>query len=354
MAGRWPTALGRARLILFGVLIRAVSFVVMGFATVPWLLLLSGLLAALGGALFDAPIRATLATLAPEEELTAVYGRLGILQNVARTIGPLIGAYLIRFDFQMVGLAAAAFFLLAFFITLLFLPPISVCSEAADGARRAAAGRRRPVVRRLHLTHDGLLVHVGAVVHRHAAGNSRPDRPGQQRRHDVHHQCRAGHRAASAGAARDGAPSAADGDHHPRRGRHGAGDGADWPWARAWSSFYVGLFFFSLGTVLAMPNAQTVTAEMSDERARGAYFGVSSLAMAVGGGLGHILGGTLVDVAAARGTPALPWLVFAGAGLLSAVGLSAVLLVAPRRPAAPLPRHRLRAFTQRSQRTPRS
>ena len=86
--------------------------------------------------------------------------------------------------------------------------------------------------------------------------------------------------------------------------------------------FYVGLFFFSLGTVLAMPNAQTVTAEMSDERARGAYFGVSSLAMAIGGGLGHIMGGTLVDVAAARGTPALPWLVFAGAGLLSAVGLA--------------------------------
>jgi DHA1 family multidrug resistance protein-like MFS transporter len=87
-------------------------------------------------------------------------------------------------------------------------------------------------------------------------------------------------------------------------------------------AFYGGLFFFSLGTVLAMPNAQTVTAEMSDDRARGAYFGVNSLAMAIGGGLGHILGGTLVDVAAARGAPALPWLVFAGAGVLTAVGLA--------------------------------
>ena len=106
------------------------------------------MLAALGGALFDAPIRATLATLAPEEELTAVYGRLGILQNVARTIGPLIGAYLIRFDFQMVGLAAAGFFLLAFFITLLFLPPISVCSEpqTVRAGLRLAAGDRAVVV----------------------------------------------------------------------------------------------------------------------------------------------------------------------------------------------------------------
>ena len=43
--------------------------------------------------------------------------------------------------------------------------------------------------------------------------------------------------------------------------------------------------------------------------------------MAVGGGLGHILGGSMVDVAAQRQLPALPWLVFGGVGLLSAVGL---------------------------------
>ena len=146
--GALADRVGPRRLILLGVLIRAASFIVMGFATVPWLLLLSGLLAALGGALFDAPIRATLATLAPEEELTAIYGRLGILQNVARTVGPLIGAYLIRFDFQMVGLAAAAFFLLAFVITLLFLPPVSVCSEpqTVRAGLRLALGDRAFVV----------------------------------------------------------------------------------------------------------------------------------------------------------------------------------------------------------------
>jgi DHA1 family multidrug resistance protein-like MFS transporter len=86
-------------------------------------------------------------------------------------------------------------------------------------------------------------------------------------------------------------------------------------------AFYVSLFFFSLGSVLATPSAQTVTAEMADDRARGAYFGVGSLAMAVGGGLGHILGGSLVDMAARRQVPALPWLVFAGVGLASAAGL---------------------------------
>ena len=55
---------GPRRLILTGIMIRTVSFVVMGYAAQPWVLLLSGFLAAVGGALFDAPQRATLATLA--------------------------------------------------------------------------------------------------------------------------------------------------------------------------------------------------------------------------------------------------------------------------------------------------
>jgi DHA1 family multidrug resistance protein-like MFS transporter len=86
---------------------------------------------------------------------------------------------------------------------------------------------------------------------------------------------------------------------------------------------YATLFFFSLGTVLVMPNTQTVTAAMADERARGAYFGVSSLALAFGGGLGHVIGGWLVDTAARIGWSPLPWLVFALVGAASAVGLAA-------------------------------
>jgi DHA1 family multidrug resistance protein-like MFS transporter len=319
--GALADRIGPRRLILLGVLIRAVSFVVMGFATVPWLLLLSGLLAALGGALFDAPIRATLATLAPEEELTAVYGRLGILQNVARTIGPLIGAYLIRFDFQMVGLAAAAFFLLAFFITLLFLPPISVCSEpqTARAGLRLAAGDRAFVIFTLLMmgfwfmwvqlsiampleiraltgqdSSVGLMFTISAVL---AIVLQAPALRLTERHLQPTVTIILGVVIMALG-----------------MGLIGLG--------HSLVVFYAGLFFFSLGTVLAMPNAQTVTAEMSDDRARGAYFGVNSLAMAIGGGLGHILGGTLVDVAAARGAPALPWLVFAGAGVLTAVGLA--------------------------------
>lgn len=319
--GALADRIGPRQLILWGVFIRAVSFAVMGFATVPWLLLLSGLLAALGGALFDAPIRATLATLAPEEDLTAIYGRLGILQNVARTVGPLLGAYLIRFDFQIVGLAAAGFFMLAFVITLLFLPPVSVCSEpqTVRAGLKLALGDRAFVMFTLLMmgfwfmwvqlsiamplqirTLTGQDSSVGVMFTISAVLAIVLQTPALRL---------SGRYLRSAATIILGVVAMAVG-----MALIGLGGLAE---------FYGGLFFFSLGTVLAMPNSQTVTADMADERARGAYFGVSSLAMAIGGGLGHVLGGSMVDLAATSEAPALPWLVFAAVGMLTAAGLVA-------------------------------
>jgi len=313
---------GPRRLILLGVLIRAASFVVMGFATVPSLLLLSGVLAALGGALFDAPIRATLAALAPEQELTAIYGRLGILQNVARTIGPLIGAYLIRFDFQIVGIASAGFFLVAYFVTLAFLPPVSVCSvepqSAIGGLMMAARDRAFALFTVLMMGFWFMWVQLSIAMPLEVrALTGRDSSVGVM------------FTVSAALAIALQVPALRLTERHFRplativlgvvamaigMGLIGLSQNL--------TVFYVALFFFSLGTVLATPNTQTVTAEMADDRARGAYFGFNSLAMAVGGGLGHILGGTLVDVAAARQTPGLPWAVFAGVGLLTAAGLA--------------------------------
>lgn len=311
---------GPRPLILSGILIRTISFVVMGYAAEPWVLLLSGFLAAVGGALFDAPQRATLATLAPEDKLNEVYGRLGILQNIARTIGPLIGAFLIRFDFTMVGLGSAAFFLASFFVTLFFLPP--VCVSSAEQSVRAGlklAWRDRAFVTFTalmmgywfmwvqlsiampleikHLTGEdssvGIMFTVSAVLAiilqvpalRFSERYLRPT------------------------------PTIISGMVIMAIGMGSIA------FTQSVIAFYAALLFFSLGTVLATPSAQTVTAEMSDARARGAYFGVGSLAMAVGGGLGHIMGGTLVDQAAQQNTPGLPWIIFAGVGLLSAAGL---------------------------------
>jgi DHA1 family multidrug resistance protein-like MFS transporter len=328
---------GPKPLILTGVLIRAVSFVVMGFAAQPWMLLLSGVLAAVGGALFDAPQRATLAALAPADELMPLYGRLGIYQNVARTVGPLIGALLIRFDFQMVGLGSAAFFMLAFIVTFIFLPPISVCTTPQSvraGLRLAGRDVAFVVFTVLMMGYWFMWVQLSIAMPLEIRQLTGRDSSVGVMLTVSAVLCIVLQAPALRLAGRwlrptptivAGMVSMAFGFGLVALSNTVAG-------------FYAALFLFALGSVLATPSAQTVTAEMADERARGAYFGVGSLAMAVGGGLGHILGGVLVDVAARQSLPALPWLVFGGVGLLAAAGLWLFTDLRRPRPARRLPR----------------
>lgn len=311
---------GPKRLILAGVMIRAASFVVMGFATVPWVLLASGVLAAVGGALFDAPQNATLATLAPEDRLNDLYGRLGIFQNVARTVGPLIGAFLIRYDFQMVGFGSAAFFLVAFIITLFFLPSIRV-STTTQSVRAGLS----------LVWHDTSFViftilMMGFWFMWVQLSIAMPLQIKQLTGLDSSVSVMFTVSAILSILLQVPALNLAQRHLKPQliitvgmvNMAFGmlliaAGHGL--------AMFYVALFFFSVGSILATPSNQTVIAGMADDRARGAYFGFGALAMAFGGGMGHFLGGTLIDVAVSRQMAALPWLIFAAVGLISAAGL---------------------------------
>ncbi len=313
---------GSKGLIMLGVGIRAISFVLMGFATIPSILLLSGFLAAIGGALFDAPQKATVAALAPVEKQAEFFAQAGMLQNIARTVGPLVGAALIRFDFRMVGLGAAAFFLLAFFITWLFLPAVEICptrTRTSDGLRIAFRDRAFMIFVALLMGFWFMWVQLSIAIPLEAKALTGDNssvaivftvsavlavllqipalRLSQRFLQPM--------------------PTIVIGVLLMAFGLAAV--------ALVGSMFglYGALFFFSLGTVLVMPNVQTVTAALADERARGTYFGVSSLSLAIGGGVGHIVGGWLVDTAARISWMPLPWIVFGLVGAASAAGLAA-------------------------------
>jgi DHA1 family multidrug resistance protein-like MFS transporter len=78
---------------------------------------------------------------------------------------------------------------------------------------------------------------------------------------------------------------------------------------------------FAFGRMLATPTQQTVAASLANPSALGSYFGVSALALAVGGGVGNTTGGLLYGWGQDQGLPWMPWLVYAIIGLSSAVGL---------------------------------
>lgn len=87
----------------------------------------------------------------------------------------------------------------------------------------------------------------------------------------------------------------------------------------------VGLFtaiiVFSAGEVLALPGLDLMISGMAPEAIVSVYFGISSLAWAIGGSVGSVAGGQLLE---SVGTDTLlPWLVFLGVGVLVVLALVA-------------------------------
>ncbi|MGB9633683.1 MAG: MFS transporter, partial [Chloroflexaceae bacterium] len=76
-----------------GVLVRAVGFVSLAWATSPGLLFVAMILSALGGALFEAPSRAAVAALTREEERARFYSITGVISGLGMALGPLAGAF---------------------------------------------------------------------------------------------------------------------------------------------------------------------------------------------------------------------------------------------------------------------
>jgi DHA1 family multidrug resistance protein-like MFS transporter len=320
VGGMLADLVGVRGLIGAGVLLRAVGFVSLAWAVTPPLLLLSMVLSALGGALFDAPSRAALAALAEEDERARVYSINGVAGGLGMTVGPLVGAMLLRLNFQTVALSAAGCFLAVFLVTLL-LPPVKV----STGQQPMSAGLRLAFGDRPFLVFTALLMGYWfmwvqitlslPLAAERLTGN--PDTVGlvyalnsgltvllqypvlrlAERRLRPMSLLIVGVAIMALGLA-----SVAVASTLP--------------------ALLACVVVFTGGAILASPTQQSVTASLADERALGTYFGVSSLALAFGGALGNLSGGFLTDAARSAGIPALPWLTFGLVGLGAAGGLA--------------------------------
>jgi DHA1 family multidrug resistance protein-like MFS transporter len=323
MGGALADRLGARGLIALGMLIRAISFVLMASASSYTALMLSALLAALGGALFDSPSSAAIAALTRDEERSRFYSLLGVVGGLGMTIGPLLGAALLRLDFSIVALAASACFFAAFGVTVFMLPPVRVASGESgllDGIGMALCDRRFMLFNALLMGYWFMWVQLTISL-----------------------------------------PLLA-------RSVSGTNDAVSWlyalnsvmgivlqypllwlaeRWLRPLPTLVAGIALmalalasvafahtivalllstavFAVGRLLASPSQQTVAASLANPAARGSYFGVNALALALGGGTGNIVGGILYTYAEQTHQPALPWLLFAAIGALSAAGLAAL------------------------------
>jgi DHA1 family multidrug resistance protein-like MFS transporter len=314
--------IGPKPLLLGGMLLRVVSFVALGFSETFWPVLFSSLMVALSGSMFESPRAAALSALAPQEQRQRVFSKVGVAGGVGTAVGTQIGALLISQDFTYVCIAGAVAFVCVFVVLLLMMPHfgINLVTTGTGSALRAVLQDRVFVLYLIFLsghwfawTQFGLTVTLAATD---ISGN-------------------------------DGAVAwlylaqtivtVLFGYTLPRflerwlsslqlliYGTAVMGVGLLLIGGSTNIAFVlIAAAVFSIGSVVARPGQETVTANLADPRAPGAYFGIASWSLAIGGGLGNYLGGVVYDVGQ-QSHPMAPWVFFALVALGSSAGLWAM------------------------------
>jgi DHA1 family multidrug resistance protein-like MFS transporter len=308
---------GPKLLICVGMLVRAAGFAAMARAETFWPVLLAAILAAAGGGMFESPKAAALAAFTTPANRQRLFAAMGVLSGIGVTLGTQLGAFLIRIDFAAVSYAAAGAYVLIFVALAALMPNVAVSSEPAG----SIAGMRLALADRAFMRF--LLILAGywfvwtqfsisvalaataitgtetAVAWVYAVNSLITVAAGYplprllERWLSPLGLLSAGTAAIAAGL---GMIAFADG----------------YPLLLAAAGVY------AVGSVLARPGEQTVTANLASPQARGTYFGVAALSLALGGGLGNYLGGSFVDLGRSQGLPELPWALFFLIGMATA------------------------------------
>lgn len=338
--GALADRIGYRQVIAAGMLVRSLGFFGFGLGDSLAVILISAVVAALGGALFEATGKAALACLAPPEERPCLFSLSSLAGGAGATLGPLLGVVLLPYSFALVGVASGAFFFVAFALSTLLLPPLS--GDAGGGPApplgqtlRAIARHRRFLAFTALLTgywflHNQLYIAVPlrAVQVTGSAGTvgllyAVTAIAGLALQYPLVRLL--GRRISPAAAVGVGVGVMGAG-----LGLMAFADGAE----TALPVMLASMVVFAAGRAVAEPMKDVVTAALAPAAALASFFGVAFLALAVGGSVGNFAGGWLFDVATASGAHALPWLIFAALGGVVAIGLGAF----SRRAAAAAPR----------------
>lgn len=328
ISGMLADRIGAKRLILAGLLLRALGFASLAFADELGVLLLSMFLAALGGSMFESPKSAAVAALTDETNRARYFALNGVVSQLGLTLGTQIGAILLGFDFGAVALVSGACFVGTFLVTLVFMPPVKVASEEGgltDGVKLAL--HDRPFMSYNVVLMGYWFLWVQLSISLPLAAKTAGGGP------EVVGWIYAINAALSIALQYPLLKLATKWLRPISILIIGVGLMAVGLGGIALVSDVTGLLgcvvLFAVGGLLASPSQQTVTANLASPVALGSYFGVASLGLALGGGLGNLSGGLLYDMGNATGFDELPWLVFLAVGALTVMGLA--LLQSKRR-----------------------
>lgn len=145
IGGAFADKLGAKPMIVSGLLMRTVSFIIMSIANTPILLCISCILSALGGTLFDPPRTALVIKLVRPWELSKFYSILMLEDSICAIIGITLGTWLLEYNFKLVCLTGAVLFFIAGIFNAWRLPAYKISSShlsLSDGIKTVLKNHR--------------------------------------------------------------------------------------------------------------------------------------------------------------------------------------------------------------------
>ncbi|WP_341263745.1 multidrug efflux MFS transporter MdtH [Morganella morganii] len=311
---------GAKPMIVIGMFLRAGGFALMAMADEPWILWLSCILSAIGGTLFDPPRTALVIKLTRPYERGRFYSLLLMQDSAGAVLGALLGSWLLIYDFHLVCWVGAAIFIITALCNAWLLPAYRISTTRTlvkEGLTRVLSDKR---FSRYVLTLTGyFILSVQVMLMFPIIVNELAGTPAAVK------WMYAIEAALSLTLLY---PLARWSEKHFRlETRLMAG-----LFLMSLSMFLVALThslhvlfaiicLFYLGSVIAEPARETLSASLADPRARGSYMGFSRLGLAFGGAIGYTGGGWLYDLGKEMQLPELPWFLLGTIGLITLIAL---------------------------------
>lgn len=316
LADRW----GTKGLICWGIFIRAISFMVIGYVENFPLLILVSFITGLGGALFESPKLAATAALTEPAQRRRALAFQATLGNMGMALGVLAGALLMKFSFPLVGVVSGLIYLASVGISLFYLPEVKVASgqhQLMAGLATAARDRRYLLFSLFSIGIFVLWVQMSlglALTAQRLSGTSAavswvyllntavslaiqfPLLRWLEDRLSPINTLILGVAVMSLGLA-----------------------GVAIAQTIEVFLFWVGVYV--LGTLVISPSQQTLLTELANPRMLGSYMGFGWLGSAIGGAIGNVSGGVLFDWARLLDASWLPWTGYSLLGVLTCLGL---------------------------------
>ena len=307
---------GAKPMIITGMFLRSIGFISMALATEHWLLLVSCLLSALGGLLFDPPRMGLTIKFTRPHERGKFISLLMIQDNAGAVIGALIGGILIDYDFQLVCWCGAFIFFLCGIFNLLFLPAYHIAIGKApiiNGMKMVLQDKKFThyvltltgyyvlwvqIMLMLPLTITAVSGSPSYVKWMYAIQATislillYPLARFSEKYFRLDQRLKFGLLLMSFAFIIIGFTSQL--------------------------SILLSLIaIFYLGAIIAEPARETLATVLTNPKAKGSYMGFSRLGLALGGFIGYTGAGWLYDMAIQIGLPHLPWIVLTLVGLLT-------------------------------------